>query len=66
MMALTAAEQKKLFKIEQDIADNKKELDHLKNKASSDFAKMAIKYDLWKIDKKILQSEFKAISDRHT
>ena len=65
-MALTPSEQKKLIKIEKAIADQKQELDELKQKAADDFAKLAIKYQLWRLDKKAAAQELAAIAEKHS
>lgn len=64
-MALSPAEQKKILKIEQAIAEQKKELEGLKQKAAEDFAKLAIKHNLWKLDKQVIQQAIIAIAEKH-
>jgi len=64
-MALTTAELKKMEKIEQLIAEKKKEVKILKEKGAHDFAIYAMKYELWKLDKVTAEKELKAISERH-
>ena len=64
-MALTTAEQKKMAKIEKMITAQKKELERLKTKGAQDFAALAVKYDLWKLDKKTADLELKALAKKH-
>lgn len=64
-MALTPAEQKKMKKIEALIAEKQKEHEALKLKSAEDFANQAIKYDLWKLDKKTIEAEFKALANKY-
>ena len=51
-MALTPKEQDKIKKIEQEIEEKKALIESLKQKGAEDFAKEAMKLNLWKLDKK--------------
>ena len=64
-MALTPQEQKNLAKIEKDLADMQKKRDELKTKSAATFSKLSIDLGLWKLDKKTIQEELKAIADKH-
>ena len=64
-MALTPAEKKKMLKIEKDLASKQKALETLKEKAAKDFAKLAIKYQLYRLDKAVVITELKTIAEKH-
>lgn len=64
-MALTPAEQKKLLQIEQDIANKLKESDAIKQKGADDFSRLAMKFNLWKLDKKTAEFELKTLSEKY-
>jgi len=71
-MSLTPSDLKKMDKIQKDMEDKKreleeksKELEALKLKAAEEVTKLSLKFDLWKLDKKILESAFKEISEKH-
>lgn len=47
------------------IAEKEKEREILKEKSAEDFAKYALKYNLWKLDKKTIEAALKAIAEKH-
>lgn len=64
-MALTTSEKNKMEKIEQAIATKKKEREALIEKLADQFSKCAMKYNLWKLDKKVVDSELKSLAEKH-
>lgn len=64
-MALTPAEQKRMQRIEKLIAEKEKEREALKLKGAEDFAKQAMKFNLWNLDKKTAESELRAIAEKY-
>ena len=64
-MALTPTEHKKIEKIEQLIAEKQKERETLKAKCARDFASYAMKFNLWRLDKKTVETELKALAKKY-
>ncbi len=71
-MSLTPSDLKKMDKIQKDMEDKKreleeksKELEAIKLKASEEVAKISYKFNLWKLDKKTLETAFEKIAKEH-
>lgn len=64
-MALTSTEQKKMAKIEKELQAKQQERDALIKKSCQDFSKQAMKYNLWKLDKKMTEAELKAMAEKY-
>lgn len=64
-MALTPAEQKKMEKLSKLIAEKEKEREALKLKGAEDFSILAMKFNLWMLDRKTTIEELKAIAKKH-
>ncbi|MBU0456458.1 MAG: hypothetical protein ABIH77_04785 [Pseudomonadota bacterium] len=52
-------------KIEKLLAEKAKEREALIAKGAEVFAKLAIKFNLWQLDKKTAETELKAIAEKH-
>jgi hypothetical protein len=64
-MSLTLNELKKIEKISRELEEKAKTLESLKLKASEEISKLSMKFDLWKLDKKILEKEFQEMAKRY-
>ncbi len=64
-MALTPAEQKKIKKIKKALATNQKKLAAMRVKGADNFAKIAVKYNLWQLDEETVKFELKALAEKY-
>ena len=64
-MSLTPNELKKIERISKELEEKSKALESLKLKASEEISKLSLKFDLWKLDKKTLEKEFREMAKRH-